>query len=837
MHLDTRKIIFALIAFFAGFAIAKELNNSSIEAPKIQGLNQNKEQEIVEEEEIDLLAPRTINDIILTRIKPNKYLTDEAILSCMPYRKGERYSQAKTSMAIKNIFELEEPFSYFQDIKILGEYPNNQEIILHVVTYEKPELESVVFEGNNKLSASDIEEKLHLEEIHALDENDKEIITMQLKKLYKEKNYHLADVQIEVQPQPNNKIKLLIKICENEKSLIKRVYFKGNNCISSKKLHSLIFTREDWIFGILDKSGSLKTEMLEGDKHIIENYYKTQGFLTAKVNNADIKMDPQTKQFEVTFTITEGDKYTIKSVKADGNELVSEEFILERLPLQPGNLYSAKDIRDAIEGLRLMWGQYGYAFADVEPIIIPNSKDKTVTIDLRSELGEKVFINRINILGNKKTKDKIIRRKISLKEGSLLSTPEMENSKSRVESLSYFDPRDGVVWKINRIDNKWADLDLIIKEARTGRAGLDFTYGGSPIDIGSASSSFKVGGYVTDSNWLGSGIALATSAHWSKQEWDFNFGLTDNWFLDKPIFSNLDINIVKSDYSEQLKTVQNFSQRVASAYYGLGFSTSPACWMNEATFVWRAGIENISQSCPPKVEDPDAEGSDVFQIMLNRMFQAGKVVTFEQRVAQDFRNNNIHPSQGFQWSAGAKIGHGIQSSKFGYGKLEVDASYYTTLIAPRQLVLGIHAFFGIIGKTGCDKTIPYKELFHIGGQASVRGFEYGQIGPMFMGDSIGGKKAFFWNTELVFPISQDFSMKGAVFYDGGAGWDAPDLNLIPTNLQTKFLRNNNFEYRHSVGFGIRMLKPQPVKIDWAFKLDKKKNEKTSELHLSAYREF
>jgi outer membrane protein insertion porin family len=861
MHLDSRKLIFVLAALFGVTTVAEDIptpkNNTEVvkktDPEKNNHLTdkdkpaENKEQvessatteenEEEPEETIDTFSPKVIKDIILTRVEPNKYVTDEAILSCIPYREGEQYDRTKTSIGIQNLFELEEPIAYFQDVKIMGEYPNSDEIILHIITCEKPELETIKYEGNKKVSCDDIEEKLHLNDIHALNENDKDLITLQLKKIYKDKNFHLAEIDVQLEKKANHKVDLIIKIKENVKSLIKRVHFKGNENISSKKLRNIIFTREDWILSLLDKSGTYKKEAVETDKRIIENHYKTNGFLTATVNNVDIKMDPKTKQYDVIFNVVEGDQYTIKSVKAEGNNICPEDFIVSRLPVQQGQLYSVKTLRDSIEALRLLWGKYGYAFADIEPLVVPNDKDKTVTIDFHSDLGNKIYINRINILGNNKTKDKVIRRKITLREGCLISTPDMENSKDRVESLSYFDPRDGVIWKTNRIDEKWADLDLIVKEAKTGRAGIDFTSGGSPTDRKSNSSSFKFGAYVTDPNWMGSGVSFSTSAHWSKQEWDMNFNLSDNWFLDRPLFSDIDINVIKSDYTDQLKSVNDFEQRIISAYYGLGFVTSPKAWVNDTSFVWRTGIEKITQTAAPTVDNKNAEGATSMQKILNKMFQPGKVITFEQKIARDLRNSSIHPSNGLQWSLGYKLGHGLQESKYGYARMEFEASYYTPIIAPRQLVLGLHGFVGLIGKTGKNKTLPYRELFHVGGQASVRGFDYGQIGPMYMGDSIGAKKAFFWNAELVFPISQDFSMKGAFFYDGGAGWDTPNLSEISQTLQDKFLKNNKFEYRHSVGIGLRMLKPQPVKIDWAFKLDKKKGEKSHELHLSAYREF
>ncbi|MCK5632367.1 BamA/TamA family outer membrane protein, partial [bacterium] len=146
----------------------------------------------------------------------------------------------------------------------------------------------------------------------------------------------------------------------------------------------------------------------------------------------------------------------------------------------------------------------------------------------------------------------------------------------------------------------------------------------------------------------------------------------------------------------------------------------------------------------------------------------------------------------------------------------------------------LHAYFGLLSKFK-GKTVPYRELFHIGGPSSVRGFLFGEVGPQFLGDSIGGNKAFFVNVELAFPITPDFNMKGVVFYDGGSGWDNPYSCSISKELVT----HNSFNFRHSVGVGIRLLNPMPIRIDWGFKLDrnKKLKETASEVHFSMTYDF
>ena len=168
----------------------------------------------------------------------------------------------------------------------------------------------------------------------------------------------------------------------------------------------------------------------------------------------------------------------------------------------------------------------------------------------------------------------------------------------------------------------------------------------------------------------------------------------------------------------------------------------------------------------------------------------------------------------------------------GFYKVELDASWFTPLISEYDLVLKLHGYFGI-STPFKNRIVPFGDLFHIGGQNSVRGFLFGQIGPAFLGDTIGGAKAFFWNAELIAPITADMNMKAVIFYDGGTGFDNPYV----TPGDKPFVTGNNFDYRHAIGIGIRLLQPMPVNIDWGFKIDPRKDklhpnrsESASEVH-------
>jgi outer membrane protein assembly factor BamA len=231
------------------------------------------------------------------------------------------------------------------------------------------------------------------------------------------------------------------------------------------------------------------------------------------------------------------------------------------------------------------------------------------------------------------------------------------------------------------------------------------------------------------------------------------------------------------------------------------------------------------------------------QDLLNKLFADGEFAWLTLNVGQDTKNHPIHPSRGHTWLFRAQYAVPFSESNIAFQKYDFDFNWFTPLINELDLVFHLHTFAGFVDNFKGYLT-PYRELFNIGGPASVRGFLFGQIGPQFsygdLSDSIGGKKALFWNAELIFPITPDFNLKGVFFYDGGSGWDNPYIEYgnptaeqkycLGTKIQSPYICHNNFDYRQSVGVGIRLYNPVPVRVDFGFKLDPRKGETPYEVH-------
>ncbi|BDC34230.1 outer membrane protein assembly factor BamA [Candidatus Dependentiae bacterium Noda2021] len=796
--------------------------------------------ELVEEEDDDE-KPATAPIIGNIIINGNVYVSTEAILNRIPYRIGQPFNPQLTTKLIRNLFK---ELKRFRNITIETEQIDPNTVTLIINIQEKYPLKDFIFTGNNQLTKKEIYEKLKLDEIPAIDKEELDTIALKIKRLYREKGYHRIDIETELDVDESNKALARFSITEHARAVVKRIEFTGNDHIPSKKLRNIIYTREDWLLSFLDRSGVFQEERLEGDKYAIEQFYQNHGYFNAKVTDVLVEADETNSCFTITYEIQEGDLYTIKDIQVPGNEILSEEFILCRIPIKPGDVYSRELVVETIKALEFVWGEHGYIFAHVDPSIQPDEDTKTVSLAFYTELGKKITLNRITVKGNKKTRDKVIRRQFVLDEGELLTNQKMEISKNRVESLGYFDQREGVNWKINRVGEDLADLDLIVKEARTGNASFQLSFSGTDRSISSPLKGVSMELNVSDINLFGTGIRTNITSRFSHEDVSFMFNMTQPFLFDRPIFGAFDAYHKRLAYEEVHHTLP-VNEIDTGGVVTTGFVTRMRTfpWINDVFVRGALGLDNIKyQAIPTAVitrardEIDRFEAGQAYDILLQKLFRPNTYASLVAQIGQDIRNHPLHPNRGHSWLARAVGAFSGSAGCTGFYKLDFDFHYYTPLIGEYDLIFHWHTFLGFANPFK-GRLIPYRDLFHIGGPATVRGFLWGQISPQFgvidledsfLGDSIGASKALYLNVEFIFPIMSDFSVKGLLFYDGGSGWDNPYAKDVPG----RFIRHNGFDYRHAVGVGIRLLNPMPLSIDWGFKLDPRKGESVHEVHFN-----
>lgn len=785
-----------------------------------------------EEYEQDQFAGLRIADIVVTG---NKQIPTQAILYRIPYRVGDTFDPIKSRDLLKRLYK---DLKRLRSISLSAEAISDKQMILYVDIEEKKLLKDYQFIGSTQITSKEILEKVPLADMPALDPEELKVLAQKIKKLYSSKGYHKVDIQTSLEVDEEDKAVATFTFTEYPRSPVKRITFNGNTCINGKTLRSVIFSREDWILSFLDHAGTYQPEMVEADRHMIEQHYQNQGYLNAKVVDAHVTFD-ECNCISIEFDIVEGDQYCVGSVSVEPIDGLTEEQLLACIPLKEGEMYSREKVVDSIKTLEHIWGSRGYLFANVEPSIVPNDDTKTVSISFRHDLGDRVFLNKLTIVGNKKTRDKIIRRQILIDEGDLITETALESSKTRVESLGYFQIRDGVNWKTHRLDNNLADLELVLKEDKTGHFSTQLGYGGtanlaSPADALSAEIS------LSDSNIMGYGWSTNITGRFSKNEKTFVANITQPWLFDKPILAAFDIYHKRLGY-EELRIANSITEHRSGVTFTTGFATVlPRLYFTDIFVRFNLGLDSIRYDgfnvATAQIEDdPLADPGYIedarvsYTRMLKCLFRPGYLGWFTLTVGQEKKNHPAHPSRGYAWAARSITNFPTLNTRIAFQKLDFDYHWYTPLIGEYDLIFHWHNYLGFVIPFR-KNTIPYGELFHIGGPSSVRGFLFGDISPRFRvdtrTDSIGASKTLFVNAELIFPIRQDMSFKGVFFYDGGAGWDNPYVNAS----NARYIINNNFDYRHSIGAGIRMLNPVPVKIDVGFKLDPRRDESPYEVH-------
>ncbi|OGB86484.1 outer membrane protein assembly factor BamA [candidate division TM6 bacterium RIFCSPHIGHO2_12_FULL_38_8] len=798
-------------------------------------------------------SKRKINQI---HVQGNQVISTPSILNRLPSKVGDVFSVNLTATMIKNLYRL----GYFHQVNIYAEPIGDDLIDLYVVVQEKPKTKDFTFVGNKALGEKDLKEELKAETIVTLVPEELKALCNKIKKFYRKKNYHQAQVTAKLINIDDGRVSVEFTIQEGKKSFLNRISFKGNKHYPSKKLKRILISKEDWILGMIDHSGVYNPDMIEADKYMIEEAYRNNGFINAKVTAVDVVKDDQAETYHITFVIHEGDRYKIKSVDAVGNDIVSSARIKEIIPIFEGQIYSVENLRTAIENIRLLCGEYGYIFADIDPHLEVHDEDKTVTISFNLDLKDQVYLNRLTIRGNKKTRDKVIRRQILLDEGELITNQKMEVSKSCVGLLGYFDPKGGVNWKTTRIDNAHADLDLLVNEVKTGNFSANLSFGGSPTNRQTPQTGLNFSTSFGDKNFLGSGIMVASSIEISKKYRAGMASMANPWMFDRPIRGTMSGFIKASEYEDQIDIAQDAPyERAVGGIIGLGYV---AKLFGGIVVDGKINFERITFE--NKVEARKGLGAKdrfIAQVLLDKYFKSGNQISFLTTMGQDKRNGLVFPTNGYQWNFLGQLtvpgtfrskseedfcckeGQPI-SNNFNYFKTELDVSWYTPLINEHDLVLGIHGNIGIVHPFKC-KDVPWKNLYHMGGPTNIRGYTYGQVGPTWKGDSLGASKAFFLNIEFIVPLSSNLSTRGVIFYDGGAGWDTPykdefsaAAKAVGLCFETDFA-NNNFFYRHSVGIGVRIKSPTPLQVDFGIKLNpsKKFKKHLTEMHLSMEHSF
>ena len=707
-----------------------------------------------------------------------KRVEEGAVKARLSQKLGEPISQEKTNEDIKSIFKL----GYFEDVKVEIEAFEGGVKLLYLVR-EKPAIIRIELQGNKKIEDAKIREKISITPGSIADTVLIQDNATKIGKYYEEEGYWLTNIIPVIKKLSENEVTLTYQIEEGDKVKIKSIVIEGNKNLSSGKIKKVMETKEWWLFSFVNSTGYLKKDQLDADMEKVRNLYFNNGFLKVVVGEPEIVVDKEKKGMIITLRISEGDQYKVTSVDVKGNKLYDTGTIMKNITLKPNSLFQKNILEKDMLAISDLYSRNGYALVSVVPNLTPDEQNKTVQIVLGIEEGDKYRIGRVEISGNLKTRDKVIRREIRLDEGETFDSFKLKRSYERINNLGFFESVDMVPKP--KYEDKSVDIDVKVKERPTGFISVGGGY--------SSADGFIATADITQGNLFGKGQFIKVKGELGSKTSYFDVSFRDPYFLDKPVSFSTGIYRNTREYIEYDKEAYGF-------YVGFGKSLDEY-WKGDITYNFeKADITDVAFDASSIVKD-----------------QEGKSTTssITHTLTRDSRDNYLDPTRGSRNSLMVTLA-GLVGGSNGYVKALVDSGWFfpigeTTLMTRGRLGYST-ALFG--------KELPLYEHFYVGGINTVRGLGFGEAGPRdsVTGDPIGGTTELIFNIEYIFPLFTELKLKGLIFFDAGNAYD--DFHSFGT-------------LRYTSGVGVRWQSPMgPIRLEWGFNLAPKSDESASKFEFA-----
>ncbi|MGI9501358.1 MAG: outer membrane protein assembly factor BamA, partial [Geminicoccaceae bacterium] len=683
--------------------------------------------------------------------------------------------------------------SFFEDVALRRE---GDRLVVEVV--ENPIINRIAFEGNLRLDDDTLEPEVQLRPRVVYTRSRVQNAVSRILELYRRNGRYAAAVEPKIISLPENRVDLVFEINEGPLTEVGRIVFIGNEAFSDSTLRSVIQTRENAWWRFLTSDDTYDPDRLAFDQELLRRHYLARGYVDFNVRSALAELTPGGQTFVITFTLDEGKKYDVGDVKIDSRlRDLQPEQLRELLETTPDETYNADDVEASITALTDEIGKLGYAFVDIEPDLEKRPDEQTIDLTYVINEGARVYIERIDVIGNVRTLDELVRREFRLSEGDAFNTALLRRSRQRIQNLGYFEKVDLRTLPGSAPDKTRIEIEVTEKSTGELSFGAGFSTSDGPLgDI-----------RLTERNLLGTGRSVSANFRLSQRRSEVDFSLTEPYFLDTNITAGVDVFRTETDFQDESSFDQTTLGGALRASYPLTEHLSH-------------GLKfTVRQD---EITDIDGDASAFIQA------EAGKdlSILLGQTLTYDRRDTRFLPTEGYllrlqQEFAG--LGGDAQ-----YLKHELVGSYYYPFTPSWVLNLSARGGY-IFGYGGED--VRLFDRFFLGG-SSLRGFRFAGVGPRDgdTDDALGGNSLATGTAELRFPLGlpEELRMFGRVFFEGGTltGIDVPngvsDADLLDSG-----------SLRASTGIGLSWLSPLgPISIDFSEALLKEDEDNTESFRVS-----
>jgi outer membrane protein insertion porin family len=704
-------------------------------------------------------------------VQGNQRIETDAIRRVIKTRPGDVFLAKNAAEDLKAVFGM----GYFDDVQIQAE-PRTDGLALVFAVTEKPTVRSIQLAGNVVFDEEDVRKSLTLKKGSILNIYTVRNDVRRIEEMYKEKNYHNVSVSYQVQPQKNNQADVEYKIEEGSKILIKKILFTGNSAFTESQLKKEITTSEKSILSWFTSAGDLNQEILNQDSGRLTAFYHNNGYIRARVGDPQVEFEED--GIVVTFKVSEGPRFKVGKVDFSGDLILPKDELMKKIKITQEPFYNRETLRSDVLGLTDIYTGEGYAYADVSPKVDQDNENLVANITFQIDRGKQVYFERIQISGNTKTRDKVIRRELRVYEEELYGGQRLKRGIRNLNRLDYFQNVKVDTAKGSADDRM--KMNVEVTEKSTG----SFSFGAG---YGSEENAF-VTAQVAERNLFGRGQTLGLRGMVGAKTQKYVLSFTEPWLFDIPLSAGAEA--YKWDYEFDEYDKDSIGGKLKFSYPLYDYIRGYLTYTYDFT-----DIRNVDEDAAESIQRDEGRHTKSSITLMPRY---------------DSRDSLFNAKEGSVHSIEYEFA-GI-GGDVGFNKIIGDTGWYIPLVW--KLVGVVHGRAGYVNKLP-NWDLPDYEKFYLGGINTLRGFDRDDLAPKDNGSPVGGEKFLQGNFEVKFPLVEEAGVYGILFLDTGAVYsqdESWDFNKL----------------RESAGPEIRWLSPiGPIRLAYGWVLDPKKSDSGS----------
>jgi outer membrane protein insertion porin family len=728
--------------------------------------------------------PFVVKDIRVEGIQRTEAGT---VFSYLPVKVGETITEEKAAAAIKALYAT----GFFKDVQLELEGD-----VLIVVVQERPAISQIEITGSKEFEKDQLKsamKQVGLAEGRIFDRALLEKAEQELKRQYISRGKYGATIATTVTPLERNRVAISFNINEGDVAKIRQINIVGNKAFKEKQLVDLFTLRTPGLLTWITKNDQYSKQKLSADLEALRSYYLNRGYLEFNIESTQVQITPEKKDIYITVNITEGPRYMVSDVKLAGEMLLPEAELRKLLKIQPGEVFSREKLTESSKLISERLGNEGYAFANVNAVPELDKEKHSAAFTFFIDPGRRVYVRRINIAGNSRTRDEVIRRELRQMEGGWYAGEKIKRSKQRVDKLGFFSDVNIETPAVQGTTDQ-VDLNVTVTERPRGAILLGAGF--------SSSDGFIVSGSVSQNNVFGTGNHLAVQVNSGRVNKVISLSYTNPYYTVDGVSRGFDL--YRRDTDPTSLSVGSFKTSTLGGGIRFGVPVTETDTINYGLGFEDTDLDLFDDS-PQRFKDFVAEFGPSNTVLLGTVGWA-----------QDRRDSLIYTTKGTLQRTSAEVG--LPGGDLTYYKLSYQYQWFRPLT--RDFVLMLNGEIGV-GEGYGGKSLPFYKNFFAGGVTSVRGYEASTLGPKDSnGDALGGSRRLVGNIELLFPVpglSTEKSVRMGAFLDGGMVNDSFDTN----------------EMRYSVGLTVSWVSPiGPLKVSFAQPLNDKPGDEVQQFQFT-----